>query len=76
MTTLSYYINTDCTEDRKQINDNLNIYRSWEAYDEVPKQSLLDWMDKDNVEDFPCYRISLKYPKLYKVVNFICIRPA
>jgi hypothetical protein len=34
-----------------------NIYRSWELYDVEPKQSLLDWMDKENVEDFSCYRI-------------------
>jgi hypothetical protein len=53
MTTLSCYIYTDGIEDRKQINDNLNIYRSWEAYDEVPEENIVDWMDKENVEDFP-----------------------
>jgi hypothetical protein len=31
-----------------------NIYRSWEAYTVAQKQSLRDWMDEENVQDFPC----------------------
>jgi hypothetical protein len=58
MTTLSYYMTTDCFKVRKQITV-LNIYRPWGPYDVVLKQGLLDCMDKEIVEDFCCYRISL-----------------
>jgi hypothetical protein len=28
---------------------NFSIYRSWEPYDVVPKHSLVDWIDKENL---------------------------
>jgi hypothetical protein len=60
---------TDCTEVRKQIRV-FNVYGSWEPYDVVPKQSLLDWMDKEFVGNFCCYIISLKHSSVYTMFNF------
>jgi hypothetical protein len=69
MTTLSYYMATDCNEVGKQITI-FNIYGSWEPYDVVPKHSLLDWMDKEIVEKFCCYKICLKHYSVYTTLNF------
>jgi hypothetical protein len=69
MTTLSYYMATDCTEVRKQMTI-FNVYGSWEPYNAVPKQSLLDWIDKEIVENFCCYRIYLKHSSVYTIFNF------
>jgi hypothetical protein len=40
----------------------------------VRKRSLLDWMDKEIVEDFCCYRISLKHSSVYTIFTFKYIR--
>jgi hypothetical protein len=57
----------DCTEDRKQ-TINFSIYRVWEPYDIVPKHSLVDWTDKENVKAFSCYGIYSKH-SVYTVFN-------
>jgi hypothetical protein len=61
MTTTCYYTDADCTEDRKQINDNFSRYRSWEPYDVVPMHRLLDGIDKENVQGFSCHGIYLEH---------------
>jgi hypothetical protein len=73
MTTLSYYMATDCIKIRKQITI-LNIYRFWDPYDVVPKQSLLDWMDKETVDHICYYKISLKHSSVYTIFNFKYIK--
>jgi hypothetical protein len=73
MTTTCYYTDTDCTEDRKQINDNFSIYRSWEPYDVVPMHCLLDGIDKENLHGFSCHGNYLNHSSVYTVFNFIYI---
>jgi hypothetical protein len=60
---LVIWIQTALKLENKQMTV-FNNYRFWESYDTVQKQHLLDWMDKENVEYFWIYRISLLWPTL------------
>lgn len=68
MTTLSHYMDSDCIKVRKKMTIFYN-YWSWESYNIVPKKSLPEWMDNEDVENFWIYRICLKHSSVYIIFN-------